>query len=175
MDESLANYYLSTRGKDGIIPMSEQSRMLANQLGLSKDTIRRGQTPDYDINMFLQRSGYEPQSRTLIATDGAHFDDIGKLPNHPTFSDGSAYHNTQQQGGHWQDLGTEERSQWLFTPSKQQLANKEGMENTMQYLARGNTYPLHPDDIAYVDRGRGVEFPRYQLPVGDWQYTNRGR
>jgi len=173
--ESLANYYLNTRGKNGIIPMSEQSRMLANQLGLSKGTIRKGQTSDYDINMFLQGSDYEPQSRTLNAMDGAHFDDIGKLPNHATFSDGSAYHSPKNQGGRWVDQGSNGEAKWVFTPSQQQLANRDGMERTMEYLARGNTYPLHPDDIAYINRGKGEEFPTLSQLKNNWEYFNRGR
>lgn len=44
-----------------------------------------------------------------------HYSDLGKLPNHPTFSTQSAYSTDNYKGGTW---STTNNGKWVFTPSQ---------------------------------------------------------
>ena len=87
-----------------IIEKDPQQFMEGKDIGLWDQVARkqRGLGPDYDYSM-----------ATALDSRG-HAGDIGKLPNHPTFSDESAYSGTSGLvGGHWNGN--------VFTPAPWQL------------------------------------------------------
>ena len=67
--------------------------------------ITNGLGPDYDYSL-ASRNGNE------------HASDVGKLPNHPTFSNQSAYHSIENQGGVW---GKDVNGRDTYTPSVQMV------------------------------------------------------
>ena len=69
---------------------------------------------DYDYAGYVAKYGKPDQSK------GQHLTDEFKLPEHITFSTGSAYSQPDIQGGQWQSGGT---NRWQFTPSAQNLRN----------------------------------------------------
>jgi len=99
---------------------SEQSQMLLDQYrGLIPDeAIKRGNTTDYDLGMWLQHASYDDVAKLIDDPKNAHFNDIGKLPNHYTFSTESAYSNSNHRGGKW-DEGN--NGHWTFTASPYNL------------------------------------------------------
>ena len=70
----------------------------------------------------------------LLARDrskGQHGSDIGKLPNHPTFSDQSVYSTPNYRGGKW----SEQNGQWVFTPSQDMMRNNS-IAGLAEYFSR---------------------------------------
>lgn len=73
-------------------------------------------TSDYDLQGYYKtaREGTDPRATLAIGPYGAHFNDLFKLPYHPTFSDQSKYHNVDGwRGGNWTALNPE-KTQWAF-------------------------------------------------------------
>jgi hypothetical protein len=155
-EDGLAQHYLKTARADGSIPVTEQSRMLAKQIGMTDGLIERASGQDYDFNMFIQKGSPEAMENVLRSPRDAHFEDVGKLPSHPTFSGESKYATAMNPGGKWDMTGPAD-TPWVYTMSPAQIANKEGLDKTFAYLGRGNTYGTHPDDKALV-RQSGVPF-----------------
>ena len=64
-----------------------------------------------------------------------HTGDAGKLPNHPTFSQESAYSNSLIQGGRW--IADEMTGKYIgFEPSTQMANNQGRMESLVNYMQR---------------------------------------
>lgn len=63
-----------------------------------------------------------------LTPDGnLHWSDKFKKPNHPTFSDGSIYHNVDgYKGGHW---SKDEHGSFVFTPSDNMVYSDEDRKN----------------------------------------------
>jgi hypothetical protein len=75
-------------------------------------------------------SNIEDVGRQWSDSNGAHFNDIGKLPSHPTFSTESAYSKPGSVGGVWTDRGNDK---WDFAPSATNLRHNT-VENIREYL-----------------------------------------
>ena len=88
---------------------------------------------DYDYRMFYSKM--PDAANALKAGDvNAHFNDIGKRPSHPTFSDESAYHTPETPGGHWSKTGNKlpnGNDQWKFEHSDYTAKN---MKKTTDYM-----------------------------------------
>jgi len=148
-EDVLAQHYLKTARADGSIPVTEQTRMLAKQLGMTDKLMERGSGRDYDLNMFVQKGSPESMENILRSPRDAHFSDIGKLQSHPTLSKESAYATAKNPGGEWNRTGPAD-TPWVYTMSPAQVNNQEGLAKTFAYLGHGNTHGTHPDDKALV-------------------------
>lgn len=118
----------------------ELSRRSGNMGGSLRDYFRglaindklasQGIKSDYDYAIAGGSQG--------LATNGrGHYTDIGKTPNHPTFSTESAYNDQQHQGGVWDRVNGIDR----FTPSQQMLqdaARMEALKNYWDKAEKGN-------------------------------------
>jgi hypothetical protein len=80
--------------------------------------------PDYDLMGYLAKYGQPDQSK------GQHLTDEFKLPEHPSFSEGSRYSAPDMQGGQWQRGG---KKLWEFTPSQQNIDNM-GIQGLLDYF-----------------------------------------
>ena len=81
--------------------------------------ITKGIGPDYDYSLVSRKAG-------------EHGSDVGKLPNHPTFSNQSAYHTAETQGGTW---GKDADGRDTYTPS-QQMVQQGKTEGLASYMAK---------------------------------------
>lgn len=84
---------------------------------------------DYDL-----RGAY---AAGLMPGENGHLPDLFKLPNHPTFSDGSRYSVPGQMGGHWTapPPGTGPDG-WTYAPSPDQLRDPAYAPMIQDYFAR---------------------------------------
>ena len=91
--------------------------------------LRDGDNYDYDVRAFHAAGG--------VTDERGHGSDIGKKPNHPTFSDQSKYHGTKMpngkiaQGGKWYTKNGVPH----FRPGKTNL-EIYGLNNLRRYMAR---------------------------------------
>ena len=99
---------------DIIRQVLKDPELYQDMLARATDTVG----PDYNY-------GY----RTQVAPNG-HRGDIGKLPNHPTFSTGSAYSTPQEPGGEWVTTFQGTR----FKPSLNQLTKPGYHEMIQRYM-----------------------------------------
>lgn len=83
---------------------------------LARET--KGIGPDYDYSYAKE----EPDGN-------GHYSDIGKLPNHPTFSNQSAYSTPEYPGGTWDEIKK------TFTPSPQMI-NSGATNGLATYMQR---------------------------------------
>jgi hypothetical protein len=81
-----------------------------------------------------------------------HLTDLGKLPNHPTFSEGSVYSTPAQRGGRWMEDG---RGNDLFSPAPTNLRHRSLPE--MRQYFRERERP-----------GARVLTPRGVTPIQGW-------
>ena len=91
-----------------------------------RDTMARqfaGAGPDYDYSMV---SAFDRLST------GGHIGDIGKLPNHPTFSNESLYDSKETPAGTWEQT----EKGWGYTPSEWQANQPNYKEKLMRYFNR---------------------------------------
>lgn len=121
-------------------------------------------TSDYDLQGYYKtaREGSDPRATLVIGPYGAHFNDLFKLPYHPTFSDQSKYHNVDGwQGGTWTPLN-KEKTQYAFTVGSTNGMPFTGRGGLASYFARnekGNnvvdprTTIIEPVPFYYLDRG----------------------
>ena len=72
------------------------------------------------------------ENKPLTASANGHFSDIGKLPNHPTFSTQSAYNTPEYPGGIW---NLDKNNNHTFTPSPQMI-NSGATEGLAEYMRR---------------------------------------
>lgn len=79
--------------------------------------------------------------------DGDHYSDLGKLPNHPTFSDESKYSSKKYRGGTW---SVNDKGQDVFTLSEDMMKSGAG-KNISKYFEE-----FEPDAI--------VQYPPYKTP-----------
>ena len=101
---------------------------------------------DYDYQVYYNY--YPKEAWSMLFKDG-HFNDIGKKPTHPTFSDESYYSRKGQKGGHWEE--TPER--WIYRLSEDQANNDWDVMRTLRYALEAE------------DGGFQVQYPRGELPV----------
>jgi len=117
-------------------PYTEQGAMLAKQLEgfINKQTLERAHTPDYDQNVWLENARYDELAALAANPSRAHFSDIGKKPNHITFSTESLYSGKNGiTGGEWLK---DANGNWSFTPSADNLA----MHSPAEYKEYFNKY-----------------------------------
>ncbi len=98
---------------------------------------RAGEAERMD-NMYAEMRGtvgpdYDYSKASVFKSANGHSSDVGKLPNHPTFSTESEYSNGQTPGGRWgstvvngQEVSTYTPSPWMV-----QNGNTEGLANYM--------------------------------------------
>jgi hypothetical protein len=92
----------------------------------------RGSDADYDLRGWWLKSGMPSDD----APEG-HFSDEFKKPNHPTFSDESVYHGTENPdgtknlGGKW--VGND-KDGWGFAPTPDIVSDSEKLKRLKQYL-----------------------------------------
>lgn len=114
---------------------------------LKRDLIKEQFT--YDFRIFWL---HEIKNKQNKYTNSEHFSDIGKKPNHITFSIESYWNEAvdengvKQIGGIWKDLSIEKITRyeqelingrnykWLFIPSEQMLSNNEKMSELIKYF-----------------------------------------
>ena len=88
---------------------------------LGRDVMR--DQSDYDLRGdFIGGSGLDGRG---------HGSDVGKKPNHPTFSESSKYSTAGQEGGRWSEG---DNGQQYFTPSPHMMQDGERMNNLQSYL-----------------------------------------
>ena len=96
--------------------------------------------PTYDYKVFYEQQP-DMAKAMLTADPEAHFNDVGKTPNHPTYSDGS-YYNTHSyngqapfRGGHWSNgnLGPYSSTYQL---SQDQLNHRWDIGRTIDYVSQ---------------------------------------
>jgi hypothetical protein len=95
----------------------------------------------YDYDM----SGFHASNPNPNMTEGQHFPDTFKKPNHPTFSDQSQYHGIDgNEGGHW---GLLDNGQFTFTTGKTNLQyhSKEELQDYFKRVEPNNKLIL-PED-----------------------------
>jgi len=85
-----------------------------------------------------------------------HSSDIGKKPNHPTFSDQSIYSTKEKSGGKW-----EENS---YTPSPYILSESGRLKALARYMARNEPYAQLNIPIPYSNQGVSVPM-KQPLPM----------
>lgn len=77
-----------------------------------------------DNNVFDWKPDYSYLTEAMLENRGlaasGHMGDIGKLPNHPTFSDESAFSGKKVTGGHWANDGSS------YTPSLDMVMGRNG-------------------------------------------------
>lgn len=115
----------------------------------------------YDYRAYY--NSVTPYERSLMryAPQGTHFTDVGKRPNHPTFSNESKYSNSKTTGGNWDGN--------IFVPNIWQFGNN-GNKARNRYM--NNT------GEGYFDGKRNV-FPRSKRKCGGMitprrRYVNGG-
>lgn len=111
---------------------------------LGYNTYKRGTSPDYNLQAWMDAYGNDPNAVTHVKNDG-HFNDIGKTLDHPTRSTESAASDPLfHPGGKWTQA---EDGVWEFRPGtdQQDLAS---IARTFSYLAYGNNNVKTSDDIA---------------------------
>jgi hypothetical protein len=77
------------------------------QQKIASGELRKGDLYDYDVRAWMM-SGDSPDAR-------GHGSDIGKKPNHPTFSTESMYSSPESMGGQWSKNAI--TGEDMFTPS----------------------------------------------------------
>lgn len=89
-------------------------------------------TADYDLRAAFLANAQQ-------AANG-HLDDLGKKPNHMTFSDGSKYSTPQTPGGTWAQNG----DQWVFfaSPTNLRYHDPSDLLNYFQVYEPGNSVVL---------------------------------
>lgn len=111
--------------------------------------------PTYDYEMFYKKYPNEAR-KMLYMNEDAHFNDIGKTVNHPTFSNESAYsgkinkkHNPAGViGGSWNKQGNR------YTLSNSQLKHNWDVGKTIQYLGEAEDNGV---ELFFPDGGRPVD------------------
>jgi len=82
---------------------------------------------DYDLRAHFLSGGY--------IADNGHGSDIGKKPNHPTFSNQSKWSTSGQKGGEWRDpidgIGNPQ-----YIPSTQMMKNDRRMSELARYMKK---------------------------------------
>lgn len=111
--------------------------------------------PTYDYEIFYKK--YPNEARKMLYKDvNAHFNDIGKTVNHPTFSNESAYsgkfdirHNPAGVvGGSWNKQGNR------YTLSNSQLRNNWNVDKTIKYLGEAEDNGV---ELFFPNGGRPVD------------------
>ena len=87
----------------------------------------KGIGPDYDYGAYERAFNAKE-----VANANEHYSDIGKLPNHPTFSNESAYSTPEYPGGIW---GKDINGRATFTPSPQMI-NSGATDGLASYMQR---------------------------------------
>lgn len=82
---------------------------------------------DYDYRMFYNKMP-DDALKLKSGDPNAHFNDIGKRPSHPTFSEESAYSTNETKGGKWIDAGD---GKWEFQHSDYTINNSN---KTNEYI-----------------------------------------
>lgn len=125
-----------------IVQKSQQGQMLLDQLrGLvPAQAIARGNTPDYDLGKWVEQADYKDVANLIDKPNTAHFNDIGKMPNHMTFSNESYYSNNKTPGGMW----SENNGKWQFnaTPFNLTQHNAEQLKNYFKQVEPDSTLIL---------------------------------
>lgn len=71
-------------------------------------------------------------STGLKPSENNHLPDTFKKPNHPTFSQQSAYSNEQTPGGQWVDMGN---GKWIFNATQFNVDNY-GVDKLKEYFQK---------------------------------------
>jgi len=99
-------------------------------------------------NVLNDLEGYDLRAHYLSGGGLAannHMSDIGKKPNHPTFSDESKYSTIGREGGSWREGN--------FVPSYDMMRDDRKINSLMRYLNRNEgDYPMLSP---YVARRKG--------------------
>ena len=103
---------------------------------------------DYDMQGYHNKYGYPSK------TEGEHYTDEFKLPNHPTFSNESMYSQGNMKGGSWQEG---KGDNYNFIPSQQNIQNK-GVDALTQYFQR------------YENKGTNLQLPNKTVFGGIHKY-----
>jgi hypothetical protein len=110
---------------------------------LGYETYKRGASPDYNLQAWMDKYGNDPRAVEHVREEGGHFNDVGKLLDHPTRSTESAASNPLfHPGGRWT-----EGEVWNFTPGTDQQ-DPLSIARTYGYLAYGNNHVKTSDDRA---------------------------
>lgn len=117
-----------------------------------------------------------PYERSLMryAPQGTHFTDIGKRPNHATFSNESKYSNSKTPGGNW-DGNVFVPSIWQFGNNGNKIRNKY-MNNTGEgyFNGRINVFPRNKYGLGGVRIGSNIgintntNIPDYNSAYINW-------
>jgi hypothetical protein len=112
---------------------------------LGYDTYKRGTSPDYNLQAWMDRYGNDTNAVKHVREEGGHFNDVGKMLDHPTRSTEAAISEPLlHPGGRWTQA---EDNVWEFTPGSDQQG-LSALARTYSYLADGNNHVKTSDDIA---------------------------
>ena len=124
------------RGGAEVDPYYDWARNTSANLGISFID------PTYDYRAYY--NSVTPYERNLVrfAPQGTHFTDIGKTPNHPTFSNESKYSNKKTPGGTW-NRNVFVPAIWQFGNNGNKVRNRY-MNNSGEgyFNGRNNVFPL---------------------------------
>jgi hypothetical protein len=110
---------------------------------LGYDAYKRGTSPDYNLQAWMDRYGNDQEAVAHIK-EGGHFNDVGKLLDHPTRSNEAAISEPLLHPGcRWSQA---EDNVWEFTPGSDQQG-LSALARTYGYLAYGNNHVKTRDDI----------------------------
>ncbi len=98
---------------------------------------------DYDVRAWMLSGGK--------ADERGHGSDVGKKPNHPTFSNQSVYSVKGQEGGVW---AQDAEGNGTFTPSEWMAKDKPRMEALKKYMAKNE-----PDTKLILPEEKPIRFP----------------
>jgi hypothetical protein len=111
---------------------------------LGYDTYKRGTSSDYNLQAWMNAYGNDTEAVTN-AKIGGHFNDVGKMLDHPTRSNEAAISEPLlHPGGRWTKA---EDNVWEFAPGSDQQG-LSALARTYSYLANGNNHIKTSDDRA---------------------------
>lgn len=126
------------------VPLEQQEGFKAFKNHLASINKNLLNEEDYDLATAYNAALRNPELFRVAAN--GHLNDIGKMPNHITFSDGSAFHDPSKGlvGGHWQYTGPkgleESNNSYVFTiPSNgHNSSDFKGLANYFAKAEKGN-------------------------------------
>jgi hypothetical protein len=105
----------------------------------------RKDTRDYDIQGFWKYGDRKVDER-------GHMSDLGKKPNHPTFSNESIHSTQDQPGGKWIE---NKDGTFYYQPSQEMLDRTHDVNNLQQYIQKREpgTGLMLPDGTILIQAG----------------------
>lgn len=99
----------------------------------------------YDYRAYYDSASPWDLANTMYNKNNGHFTDVGKRPNHPTFSNESKYSNSKTPGGTWNG-DTFVPSMWQFGNNGNSVRHRYMMDTGESYFdGTRNVYPRKKD------------------------------